>query len=166
MPLIRARVPDAHWVVVGDGPLRAQLEGLAAAHGLDGAVRFVGQVSDAERDRWLERADVFAMPSRLRSGGSGGEGFGIAYLEAAAHGLPVVAGNVAGALDSVVDRKTGLLVDPGDHIAVADAVSALLLDPGWAADLGRAGAVRARRFAWPTIAGRVEDLLLRVADAA
>jgi phosphatidylinositol alpha-1,6-mannosyltransferase len=163
MPLIRARVPDAQWIVVGDGPLRPQLEGLADAHGLNGHVRFVGQVTDAERDTWLDRAHVFAMPSRLRSGGSGGEGFGIAYLEAGAHGLPVVAGNVAGALDSVVNGKTGLLVDASDHVAVADAVSELLLDPEWASALGRAGAARARRFAWPTIAGRVEELLLQAA---
>jgi phosphatidyl-myo-inositol dimannoside synthase len=166
MPLIRARIPDAQWIVVGDGPLRQELEGLAAAYELDGRVRFAGEVSDAERDAWFDRAHVFAMPARLPSGGVGGEGFGIVYLEANAHGLPVVAGNVGGALDAVVHGETGLLVDPGDHTAVADAVSELLLDPGRAEALGRAGAARARRFAWPTIAERVEELLLQVARKA
>jgi phosphatidyl-myo-inositol dimannoside synthase len=166
MPLIRARVPEAEWVIVGDGPLRPELERLAAAHGLNGHARFVGQASDAERDAWLDRAHVFAMPSRLRAGGGGGEGFGIAYLEAGAHELPVVAGNVAGALDAVVDQETGLLVDPTDHVAVADALAELLLDPGRAAVLGRAGAARAGGFTWPKIAGRVEELLLRVAREA
>jgi phosphatidylinositol alpha-1,6-mannosyltransferase len=164
MPLIRARVPDARWVVVGDGPLRPELERLAAAHELDGWVSFTGDVPDAERDAWLDRAHVFAMPARLPREGVGGEGFGIVYLEANAHGLPVVAGNVGGALDAVVHGETGLLVDPCDHTAVADAVADLLLDPEQAAALGRAGAARAHRFAWPTIAERVEELLLRVAQ--
>jgi phosphatidylinositol alpha-1,6-mannosyltransferase len=166
MPLIRSRVPAARWVVVGDGPLRPELERLAAKHDLDGHVRFVGEASDAERDAWLDRAHVFAMPARLPRGGVGGEGFGIVFLEANAHGMPVVAGNVGGALDAVVHAKTGLLVDPADHNAVANAVTELLLDPERAAVLGRAGAARARRFAWPAIAERVEDLLLQVARKA
>ena len=58
------------------------------------------------------------MPSRVEPGGAGG-GFGIAYVEAGAHGLPVVAGNVGGALDAVVDGETGLLVDPENPEAVA-----------------------------------------------
>ena len=123
---------------------------------------FVGAVSDAERDRWVARARVFAMPSRLPPGGVGGEGFGIVYLEAAARGLPVVAGNVGGAVDAVVDGVTGLLVDPADPAAVADALVALLTDRERAEALGRAGAERAREFAWPEIARRVEDVLLEV----
>ena len=97
MPLIRARVPDAQWIVIGDGPLRPELEREAAAPWPRRLRRFTGEVADAERDEWLDRAHVFAMPSRLRAGGGGGEGFGIVYLEAGAHGLPVVAGNVGGA---------------------------------------------------------------------
>jgi phosphatidylinositol alpha-1,6-mannosyltransferase len=161
--LIRARVPDIQWIVVGDGPLRPQLERLAAAQGLDGQVYFVGEVSDAERDAWLDRAHVFAMPARLPPGGVGGEGFGIVFLEANAHGIPVVAGNVGGALDAVVHGETGLLVDPTDPKAVADAIGELLLDPERATELGRGGAARARSFVWPTIARRVEELLLHIA---
>jgi phosphatidylinositol alpha-1,6-mannosyltransferase len=163
MPLILARAPDAEWVIVGDGPLRPELERLAADHGLSGRARFLGRISDSERDAWLERAHVFAMPSRLPESGIGGEGFGIVFLEASAHGLPVVAGNVAGAVDAVVDGETGLLVDPTDHVAVADAVSELLVDRARAEALGRAGAARAQGFAWPIIAEQVERLLLEVA---
>jgi phosphatidylinositol alpha-1,6-mannosyltransferase len=159
LPLVRAKVPDVEWVMVGDGPLRGEIERLLAAHGLDGAARFVGELSDDERDYWLERADVFAMPSRLLPGDLGGEGFGIAYLEAGAHGLPVVGGNVGGTLDAVVDGSTGLLVDPLDHVAVAGAITELLTDPGRAAALGRAGAERARQFAWPRIANEVREVL-------
>ena len=67
-------------------------------------IRFLGAVSDDERDAWLRRAHVFAMPSRMPAGGFAGEGFGIVYLEANAHGCPVVAGAVGGALDAVVRR--------------------------------------------------------------
>jgi phosphatidyl-myo-inositol dimannoside synthase len=160
LALVRAKVPDAELVVIGDGPLRGELERLAEGVGVADAVRFLGTVSDEQRDRWLRRADVFAMPSRLPSDGLAGEGFGIVYLEAAAYGKPVVAGNVAGALDAVADGESGLLVDPTDPQAVADALSALLLDRELAARLGRAGAERAKGFAWPLIAARLEAVLL------
>jgi phosphatidylinositol alpha-1,6-mannosyltransferase len=165
IPLIQAQVPEVEWVVVGDGPLRGEVECLAAVHGVDGAARFVGHVSDDQRDGWLRRATVFAMPSRLPAGRPGGEGFGIVFLEAGTHGLPVVAGNVGGALDAVIDQGTGLLVDPTDHVAVAGAISQLLRDPEQAAALGRAGAERAREFAWPLVAERVEQVLLEVAES-
>ncbi len=165
LPRIRASVPEVAWVVVGDGPLRDELAELARGQGIADSTVFEGSLPDEERDAWLDRAHVFAMPSRLPPGGQGGEGFGIVYLEAGAHSLPVVAGNVAGALDAVVDGETGLLVDPTDPRAVADAVSDLLLDRQKAEALGRAGAARATDFAWPKIAARVEDLLIRTLHA-
>lgn len=165
LPLVRVRVPDVEWVVVGDGPLRPHLERLVASNGVQDSVRFVGSVSDAERDRWLRLADVFAMPSRLPARGLAGEGFGIVYLEANARGLPVVAGRVAGALDAVVDGETGLLIDADDHFEVADSISSLLLDPERARALGRAGVDHSRGFAWPAIAERVEGLCRDVAGA-
>jgi phosphatidylinositol alpha-1,6-mannosyltransferase len=162
LPLIRARVPDTRLVIVGEGPLRPVYEAMAAGLGLGDAVVFGGSLSDADRDLWFERAHVFAMPSRLSA--SGGEGFGIVYLEAGSHELAVVAGAAGGSLDAVVDGETGLLVDPNDHFAVAQAVTGLLQDRRLAGTLGRAGAARAREFAWPVIAGRVEDLLLATAQ--
>jgi phosphatidylinositol alpha-1,6-mannosyltransferase len=160
LPLIRAKVPDVHWVVVGDGPLRPGLERLARAHEVADAVSFLGALGDDQRNLWLRRAHLLAMPSRLPAGDFAGEGFGIVYMEAAAYGKPVVAGNVAGALDAVADGETGLLVDPTDQLALAEAVTALLLDPELARRLGEAGAARARDFAWPVICARVEAVLL------
>jgi phosphatidylinositol alpha-1,6-mannosyltransferase len=162
LPLVRARVPDVRLVLVGDGALRPAYEGLARALSLNGAVEFLGAVDDDERERTLARSHLLAMPSRLSATGAG-EGFGIVFLEAGTYRLPVVAGNVAGALDAVVDGETGILVDPTDHVAVADAIAALLLDSRRAEALGRAGAERAKEFAWPKIAARVEDVLLEVA---
>jgi phosphatidyl-myo-inositol dimannoside synthase len=162
LTLVRQDVPEARYVVIGDGPLRPQLERLAAAHGVAEAVSFLGAVSDEERDEQLRRASVFTMPSRLPAGGFAGEGFGIVYLEAGAFRVPVVAGNVAGALDAVVHGETGLLVDPADPIAVADALSTLLRDRGLARTMGRDGEQFARSFAWPYIAEELEDVLLEV----
>jgi phosphatidylinositol alpha-1,6-mannosyltransferase len=160
LPAIRARVPGARWIVVGEGPLRAELEAGAERLGVRDAVVFAGAVSDAQRDAWLDRALVFAMPSRLPPGGAGGEGFGIAFLEAGAHGLPVVAGAVAGALDAVVDGETGMLVAPHSAEEVAGAIAGLLEDPDRARRLGEAGAFRAAEFSWPRMVERVEDVLL------
>ena len=156
LPLIRRNVPEVQWIVIGEGPLRSELEATARRQGLESAVRFLGAVSDAERNAWLARSHVFALPNHA------GEGFGIVFLEAAVSGLPVVAGAVGGALDAVADGETGLLVDARDHRAVAEAVQGLLLDPARAARLGRAGATRARRFTWEAHVAEVERLLLEL----
>jgi phosphatidylinositol alpha-1,6-mannosyltransferase len=163
LPLVRARVPDVRWVVVGDGGLRPSIESLVRANGIADAVAFAGSVTDEERDEWFRRSYVFAMPSRLPAARPGGEGFGIVFLEAGAHGLPVVAGGVGGALDAVRDGETGLLVDPTDHLAVAEAVVDLLSDTDKARRMGRAGRAFAEEHAWPLVAARVEDVLLSVA---
>jgi phosphatidylinositol alpha-1,6-mannosyltransferase len=158
---VRARVPDVRWVVIGDGPLREGLERLARSCGVAEASCFLGSVADAERDLWLRRADVFAMPSRLD-----GEGFGIAYLEAGAHGKPVVAGDAGGSREAVEDGISGLLVDATDPGAVAEALTRLLTDRELAGRLGRNGAQRARAFHWPLIAAQVEGALLELVGEA
>jgi phosphatidylinositol alpha-1,6-mannosyltransferase len=158
MPLVRDRVPAAQWLVVGDGSLRQDIERQAAAQRVRDAVRLCGTISDEERDRLLSRAHVFAMPSRVPANG-GGDGFGIVYLEAGVHGLPVIAGRIGGAADAVIDGTTGVLVDPTDHVEVGDAISRLLIDRSSATRMGVAGSEHARAFDWPKIARRVEDLI-------
>lgn len=160
LPLVLAKVPEAQWVAIGEGSLRPSIEALAASHGVAGATRFLGAVSDEQRNEWLRRARVVAMPSRLPAGGFAGEGFGIVYLEAGAYGKPVLAGNVGGALDAVVDGETGLLVDPTDPVLVAEALVRLLRDPELARRLGANGQARALANAWPRVAARVEGVLL------
>jgi glycosyltransferase involved in cell wall biosynthesis len=78
--------------------------------------------------------------------------------------VPSVAGAVAGARDAVVDGETGVLVDPTDHVAVADALTQLLSDPSRRRALGRAAAERARQHAWPIVTGKVEQILVKVAE--
>lgn len=160
LALVLAKVPDAQWVVIGDGSLRPGLEELARSYGVADSISFLGAVSDEQRDAWLARAQLLAMPSRLPAGGFAGEGFGIVYLEAAAHGKPVVAGNVGGAPDAVIDGETGLLVDPQSPPAVAEAIVRLLSDEELAQRLGAAGRRRAEELSWPHVVERVEQLLL------
>ncbi len=165
LPLVRARVPGARWVVVGDGSLHGELEAMARGFGVAGCIVFAGALDDGARDAWLDQADVFAMPSRLMPGGVGGEGFGIAYLEAGAHGLPCVAGELGGGADAVIDGETGLTVDATDHVAVADAITELLLDRELRARLGEAGRAHAARLSWTRMAEEVDDLVERVVAA-
>ncbi len=164
LPLIRSRIPGVRWVVIGDGPLRNWLEHLAEAQGVSDAVLFLGQIPDSDRDEWLLKSNVFSMPSRTPGDGIGGEGFGIAYLEASARGLPVVAGAAGGAADAVVDGETGRLVDARDHVAVAAAIGDLLADTDLAENLGRAGMRRAAAFTWQRHAAAVEALIFEMSS--
>jgi phosphatidylinositol alpha-1,6-mannosyltransferase len=160
LPLLLAKVPDARWVVIGEGRLRSGIEALLRSYAVSQAASFLGAVDDQERDLWLRRAHVLAMPSRLPAEGFPGEGFGIAYVEAGAFGKPVVAGRAGGALESVIDGETGLLVNPNDPLDVAEAITRLLDDPALAARLGAGGRAHAETLSWPTIIARVEEVLL------
>jgi phosphatidyl-myo-inositol dimannoside synthase len=162
LPLVLAKVPDARWVVIGEGRLRSGVQALLSAYGVAESASFLGAVDDGERNTWLRRAHVLAMPSRLPGDGFPGEGFGIAFVEAGAFGKPVVAGGVGGALDSVLDGETGLLVNPNDPVEIGEAITRLLEDPALAARLGAAGRQRAESLAWPTIVARVEEVLLEL----
>ena len=132
---IRERHPAAHLVVLGGGPLRAELTELAAARGVADAVSFPGRVGDVAW--WLRRAAVVIHPARW-------EGFGLALLEAMLCERPVVATQVSSIPEIVLDGETGLLVPPGDSARLAEAVVSLLDDPARARALGEAGATRAR----------------------
>jgi glycosyltransferase involved in cell wall biosynthesis len=121
-----ADVPDAHLVVLGEGPQRAELERLAGDR-----VHLLGRVPDVAA--WLRRADVLVHPARW-------EGFGLALLEAMLASLPVVATEVSSIPEIVVDGETGLLVRPDDPSALAAALNRVLADPAGYGERGRARA--------------------------
>ncbi|MFY9469749.1 MAG: glycosyltransferase family 4 protein, partial [Solirubrobacterales bacterium] len=157
--LLRRRGLEPRWIVAGDGPLRARYEREVRDRGLGALVTFTGTVGDRRRDDLLDRADVFAMPSRVPPGG-GGEGFGLVFLEAAARGLPVVAGDQGGAVDAVRQGETGLLVDPRSAEAVADALAQLLTDAGVAAQMSANARRHAAANSWSGFAERVRETLV------
>ena len=119
-------IPDAHLVVLGEGPQRAELETIA-----DDRVHLLGRVPDVAA--WLRRASLLVHPARW-------EGFGLALLEAMLASLPVVASRVSSIPEIVIDGETGLLVPPDDPAALAAAVNAVLADP---AQFGERGLARA-----------------------
>jgi phosphatidylinositol alpha-1,6-mannosyltransferase len=139
LPAIRQRVPDVSLLLVGGGPMRQRLERLAVTAGVAGAVTFTGSVPTDELPTYYGAGDVFAMPGRTRLGGIDVEGLGIVFLEAAACGLPVVAGDSGGAPEAVVDGTTGYVVDGRSVGAVADHVADLLAEPQLARAMGAAG---------------------------
>jgi phosphatidylinositol alpha-1,6-mannosyltransferase len=147
-------------IIVGDGRDRGRLERRAAALGVP--VRFLGRVPDADLPALLGAADLFAMCCRTRWLGLEQEGFGIVFLEAAAAGVPVIAGRSGGVGDAVVDGRTGLIVDrPADVVPVTEALRALLDSPERAMAFGEAGRERAVvEFAPATLAARLDDALL------
>jgi phosphatidylinositol alpha-1,6-mannosyltransferase len=139
LPAIRRRVPEAALVLVGGGPIRDRLTDSARRLGVGDDVVITGSVEHEALPAWYGVGDVFAMPCRERLGGLDIEGLGMVFLEAAACGLPVVAGRSGGSVDAVRDGETGLLVDGGDVGSVADAVAALLADHARAAAMGERG---------------------------
>lgn len=127
---VRASVPDARLLLVGDGPMRGELEALAAQLGVAACVHFAGYQSRPEQ--YLRVMDVFALTSRL-------EGLPLAILEAWAAGLPVVASAVGGVPDLLTDGRDGLLFPSGDEAALTGSLFRLLGDPEAAQALGAAG---------------------------
>jgi phosphatidylinositol alpha-1,6-mannosyltransferase len=160
LPAIRRMVPDAAVLLVGDGPHRRALERLVRRLGLDGHVVFAGRVPWHLTPAYYDAGTVFCMPTRTRRGGLEPEALGICYLEAAATGLPVVAGDSGGAPDAVLDGHSGYVVDGRDVDAVAERCARLLRDPELAGRLGRAGrAWVAEQWAWDGLAERLRCLL-------
>jgi phosphatidylinositol alpha-1,6-mannosyltransferase len=147
LPAVLREVPDAVYVIVGDGPMRRSLENLSRTSGVYEHVVFAGYVSRAQTLAILEACNVFAMVSRIENGSA--EGFGIVFLEAGVFSKPVVGGRSGGIPDAVADGETGLLVDPLDAGDVAGALCRILTDPGLASRMGQAGRDRAMSgFTW------------------
>lgn len=163
LPLIRKKVPNVHYLIVGEGPNRKRLEEQAGSAGLTDKVTFVGYVPDDELGAYYKASDLFIMLSRELPGNA--EGFGIVYLEAGGLEKAVVAGRSGGTADAVIDGQTGVLVDPEDIGDVAAVVSELLLDPKKRERLGLNGKRRvAEEYTWDKVAKKVGDLLCRIVE--
>jgi glycosyltransferase involved in cell wall biosynthesis len=130
---LKARGLYLKYQIAGDGPCRAQLEQLTRELGLRDEVRFLGFVADTAE--FLTKIDLFVMPSLF-------EGLGVAALEAMAASKAVIATSAGGLVESVLDGITGLLVPPGDSMALAEAIAALVRAPSLASEMGRRGRER------------------------
>jgi len=150
---IHDRVPSV-LVLAGDGPQRPDAEAEAERLGVTERVRFLGKV-DAVADL-LRAADLYLLPSASES-------FGLSALEALACGVPVVASDVGGLPEVVVDGETGALVTPGNIDGMADRALELLVDPARHGAIRAACVARARLFATERVVPLYEDLYRRLA---
>lgn len=156
--------PDLVLLVAGAGRDRSRLERLSAR--LDAPVRFLGRVPEPLLPELYALADVFAMICRTRWGGLEQEGFGIVFLEAAAAGVPQIAGRSGGAAEAVADGESGLVVhDPADVHAVTRSLQHLLAHPGERAAMGAASRQRAvERFDYDLLAQRLREALIAASE--
>ena len=152
-----AGLDGVHVAIAGTGRDRARLE--RRAQQLGDRCHFLGRVPMADLPALYAGADVFAMLCRDRWGGLEAEGFGIVFMEAAACGVPAVAGNSGGASEAVIDGETGYVVEPRDVASVRDALGRLLGDAALRAALGEAALQRARSdFSYDVLATRLAPL--------
>jgi len=139
-----------HFVLVGDGPARGEVEAGVRARTLAGRVHLLGRRDDVEA--LLPELDALVLPSRR-------EGTPLVILEAMAAGIPPIATHVGGVPDVVEDGRTGILVPPGDPAALAEAIRRVVDDPGLRRRLAEAGRHAARtRFSAGAMAARYLDV--------
>jgi phosphatidylinositol alpha-1,6-mannosyltransferase len=162
MPAILKAVPDAVYLIVGDGPDRGRLEGLVESLSLRSHVIFAGRVPDREVCAYYRSCDLFVHPNRAMPDGDN-EGFGLVFLEAGACGKPVIGGNTGGVPEAVVHGSTGLLVNGESHTEVAEAVVRILTDPELAARFGANGREWAGRFSWEAAARAFREVCAELA---
>ena len=139
MPAVLKKIPNAHLLLVGEGPYKKHLEKLVMKSSLEQNVTFAGRIMYDRLPSYLSAADLFAMPSRSRFFGLEVEGLGIVYLEASACGIPVVAGNSGGAPDAVLEGVTGLCVDGTNIEQITAAIVEICSDAERASHMGAAG---------------------------
>jgi len=135
MPRLLLRWPDLQLVIVGSGDDRAWLENIARDSGVQRHVHLFSDIPYDALSACYEAAEIFALPSR-------GEGFGFVYLEAMAHGKPVIGGAHGGAPEVIQDGVSGYVVQHGDPVQLATSIDALLSNPEQARGMGEAGRQR------------------------
>lgn len=154
--VLRPSVPDLHLDIVGGGWWHDRLVARAAHLGISDAVTFHGHVDDATKHAVVQRSWVHLLPSRK-------EGWGLAVIEAAQHGVPTIGYRGSGGLtDSVVDGVTGLLVH--DEAQLVDGLDRLLSDRVLREELGAKAAARSRDFSWPQSAEAMRAVIESVND--
>jgi glycosyltransferase involved in cell wall biosynthesis len=153
LPRLLTRWPELQLLAVGEGDDRAWLEDLAEKNGVNRHVHFLTGLSFEELAACYKACEMFALPSR-------GEGFGLVYLEAMAHGKPVIGGAHGGAPEVIQDGVTGYLVPHGDAAQLATSIDTLLLDPEAAQKMGARGRQRVERdFRFSVFAKSLKKIL-------
>lgn len=157
----RIRQTSASLAVIGDGPLRAELEAEAAALNLTDRVRFLGSFDHRQLPAAYASADMFCAPFIIAKDGDR-EGLPTVLSEAGASGLPCVASDVGGVAEILMDRQTGLVVPQKDVAALIDALAALIDDEPARRRLGEEALRHVRQFGWDAIGARYAQILRQI----
>ena len=154
---LRAKGINVHYVLAGIGEDRDYLAGIIREHSIQNRVHMIGAVTDQDLPRWLNTCDVFAMPNREIDGDN--EGFGMVFIEAAACGKPVLAGDAGGTGSAVLDGVTGLRADGESLESVTDCLHSLLTNTVKSGEMGRLGLTRVKsEFSWESVSNKTLDL--------
>ena len=152
---------DCILIIVGDGPIKGDLEELAYNLHISSSVSFLGNISQKDLNYRYSKANVFVLPSINYMEQT--EGLGVVLLEAMASGVPVIGSNIGGIPDIIEDGVNGLLVSPGDPQGLADAIIQILENPELAARFREAGLKTVRdRFSWDKISDQFIEVYQEV----
>ncbi|WP_207060987.1 glycosyltransferase [Motiliproteus sp. SC1-56] len=163
LPMLVKRMPDLHYLIVGTGPYRAELERLVDEHKMRTHVTFAGRVSEDELVLHYQLCDLFLMPNREMPD-KDTEGFGLVFLEANACQKPVVGGLAGGAVEAVRNGYNGLSVDGNSPQEIADVIERIFSEPGLSEHLADNGLTLARGSSFQFCAKEFQKLCKDVAD--
>ncbi|TSC84800.1 MAG: Uncharacterized protein G01um101413_184 [Parcubacteria group bacterium Gr01-1014_13] len=148
LPKILEKVPNLVWLIIGDGPKKDEIIKSIQKNYLQNVTRFIGKLPYTELPKYYQLADLMVLLTHPDES-SAEEAWGTAFVEAAASGLPVVAGRAGGVEESVANMQTGLVVDVYQDQGIISAVSELLRNRAFAKQMGAAGRERVmREFNW------------------
>lgn len=154
--------PDAHFMIIGDGPIRQELQKTVDEAGIGHSVTLTGPVSNEDLIAAYRSAELFIMPNRTMPDGDT-EGFGLVFLEANACGRAVIGGRAGGAVEAVRDGETGLLVDGYSIEEISTAIRRLLGDDALRHRLEQGGLAHAQANSWITRAAQFQELCRQLA---
>jgi phosphatidylinositol alpha-1,6-mannosyltransferase len=157
---LRTRRPRVLLAIAGTGQMRGELEARTRELGLEDNVEFLGHVEEREKPSLYRAADVYCMPSEVDLEKADVEGFGITFLEAAACGTLAVGSQTGGIPDALDDGRTGLLIPPGDPVALEEALEDILAKPRRYDEMRERARQRAEsEFDWPKRVDAMVDVL-------
>ena len=165
LPRILEQFPSLEYTIAGSGPLEDEMKNAVKKMGLEKNVRFLGDINSATLMQEYARSDCFILPNVDDPNSGDTEGFGIVFLEASAHGLPVIGGRTGGTTEAILDEQTGLRIDGNNREAIASAILGILANPPVAQKYGREGRHYVEtQMRWPDRAERLKTLLESLAS--
>ncbi|WP_424355715.1 glycosyltransferase family 4 protein [Methanobacterium sp. MBAC-LM] len=154
---VKNQFKDVKLVFAGRGEMQGELTKLAAELGIKNDIMFTGYVDEGLKPFYYKCADIFCLPSITMA-----EAFGIVNLEAMACGIPVISSKLGGIPDVVVDRETGLLVNPEDEESLAESLMFLLENEDIARKMGNNGKKKVEEYSWKKIAEKTQGIYERL----